>query len=122
MSAVRVFSEPGDSMSAGGSQVRMRKLDKDRKWMWWLLGSIAALQLYFVRELLAALALFALGFLAIAGAIVALYTLQRAWVVTVHRVADSQHPVMIAVRHGIYSVEELARRPFRRPGSEQPAN
>ena len=100
----------------------MRKLDKDRKWMWWLLGSIAALQLYFVRELLAALALFALGFLAIAGAIVALYTLQRAWVVTVHRVADSQHPVMIAVRHGIYSVEELARRPFRRPGSEQPAN
>jgi uncharacterized membrane protein YhaH (DUF805 family) len=100
----------------------MRKLDKDRKWMWWLLGSIAALQLYFVRELLAALALFALGFLAIAGAIVALYTLQRAWAVTVDRVADSQHPVMIAVRHGIYSVEELARRPFRRPGSEQPAN
>jgi len=90
--------------------------------MWWLLGSIAALQLYFVRELLAALALFALGFLAIAGAIVALYTLQRAWAVTVDRVADSQHPVMIAVRHGIYSVEELARRPFRRPGSEQPAN
>jgi uncharacterized membrane protein YhaH (DUF805 family) len=100
----------------------MRKLDKDRKWMWWLLGSIAALQLYFVRELLAALALFALGFVAIAGAIVALYTLQRAWAVTVDRVADSQHPVMIAVRHGIYSVEELARRPFRRPGSEQPAN
>jgi uncharacterized membrane protein YhaH (DUF805 family) len=100
----------------------MRKLDKDRKWMWWMLGSIAALQLYFVRELLAALALFALGFLAIAGAIVALYTLQRAWAVTVDRVADSQHPVMIAVRHGIYSVEELARRPFRRPGSEQPAN
>lgn len=90
--------------------------------MWWMLGSIAALQLYFVRELLAALALFALGFLAIAGAIVALYTLQRAWAVTVDRVADSQHPVMIAVRHGIYSVEELARRPFRRPGSEQPAN
>lgn len=90
--------------------------------MWWMLGSIAALQLYFVRELLAALALFALGFLAIAGAIVALYTLQRVWAVTVDRVADSQHPVMIAVRHGIYSVEELARRPFRRPGSEQPAN
>jgi uncharacterized membrane protein YhaH (DUF805 family) len=100
----------------------MRKLDKDRKWMWWLLGSIAALQLYFVRELLAALALFALGFLAIAGAIVALYTLQRAWAVTVDRVADSRHPVIVAVRHGIYSVEELARRPFRRPGSEQPAN
>jgi len=90
--------------------------------MWWLLGSIAALQLYFVRELLAAFALFALGFLAIAGAIVALYTLQRAWALTVDRVAESRHPVIVAVRHGIYSVEELARRPFRRPGSEQPAN
>lgn len=109
-------------MSAGGSQIRMRKADKSRKWMWWLLGSIAALQLYFVRELLAAFALFALGFLAIAGGVIALYTLHRAWAVTVDRVADSRHPVLVAVRHGIYSVEELARRPFRRPGSEQPAS
>jgi hypothetical protein len=109
-------------MSAAGSQVITRKKDKDRKWMWRLLVSIAALQLYFVRELLAAFALFALGFLAIAGVILGLYTLHRAWAVTVDRVADSQHPVMVALRHGIYSVEELARRPFRRPGSEQPAN
>ncbi len=109
-------------MSAAGSQVKIRKTDKDRKWMWWLLGSIAALQLYFVRELLAVFALFALGFLAIAGAIITLYMLHRAWAVTVDRVADSRHPVVVAVRHGIYSVEELARRPFRRPGSEQPAS
>ena len=109
-------------MSAGGSQIRTRKQDKDRKWMWCLLGVIGALQLYFVRELLAAFALFAMGFLAIAGVIVSLYTLQRAWAVTVDRVADSRHPVMLAVRHGIYSIGELARRPFRRPGSEQPAS
>lgn len=109
-------------MSAGGSQVKLRKLDKDRKWMWWLLSVIAALQLYFVRELLAAFALFALGFLAIAGAVISLYALHRAWAVTVDRVAESRHPVMVAVRHGISSAEELARRPFRRPGSEQPAS
>lgn len=109
-------------MSAVGSQVKMRKADKSRKWMWWLLGSIAALQFYFVREVLAAFALFALGFLAIAGAVISLYALQRAWAVTVDRVADSRHPVMVAVRHGISSAEELARRPFRRPGSEQPAS
>lgn len=109
-------------MSEVGSQVKIRKADKDRKWMWWLLGSIAALQLYFVRELLAAFALFALGFVVIAGVIISLYALQRAWAVTVDRVADSRHPVMVAVRHGIYSVQELARRPFRRPGSEQPAS
>jgi uncharacterized membrane protein YhaH (DUF805 family) len=98
------------------------KPDKDRKWMWWLLGAIAALQVYFVRELLAAFALFAMGFLAIAGLAVGVYTLHRAWAVTVDRFADSRHPVMVAVRHGIDSVEELARRPFRRPGSAQPAN
>jgi hypothetical protein len=96
--------------------------DKARKWMWWLLGGMAALQVYFVRELLAAFALFVMGFLAIAGLGVGVYALQRAWAATVDRVADSRHPVVVALRHRIDSVEELARRPFRRPGSAQPAN
>ena len=108
-------------MSTGGSQIKTKR-DKDRKWMWWLLASIVALQVYFVQELLAAFALFAMAFLAIAGATVSVYVLHRAWAVTVDRVADSQHPAVLAVRHGISSVEDLARRPFRRPGSEQPAN
>ena len=108
-------------MSTGGSQSKTKK-DKNRKWMWWLLGSIAALQVYFVQELLAALALFAMAFLGIAGAMVSAYVLHRAWAVTVDRVADSQHPAMLAFRHGISSVQDMARRPFRRPGSEQPAN
>lgn len=108
-------------MSTGASQIKTKR-DKDRKWMWWLLASIVALQIYFVQELLAAFALFAMAFLAIAGATVSVYMLHRAWAVTVDRVADSQHPAALAVRHGISSVEDLARRPFRRPGSEQPAN
>jgi uncharacterized membrane protein YhaH (DUF805 family) len=108
-------------MSTGGSDSKTQR-DKDRKWMWWLLGTIAALQVYFVQELLAAFALFAMAFLALAGATVGLYMLQRAWAMTVERAADSQHPAMLAVRNGISSVEDLARRPFRRPGSEQPAN
>jgi len=36
--------------------------DHSRKWMWCFLATLLALQLYFVRELLAALFLFALGF------------------------------------------------------------
>ena len=108
-------------MSTGGSQTKINK-DRHRKWMWWLVGSIAAVQVYFVQELLAALALFAVAFLAIAGAVVSLYVLQRGWALTVDRVADSQHPAVVAVRQGISSVEDMARRPFRRPGSEQPAN
>lgn len=114
-----VFGNRGTSMS--GSHSKAQK-DKDRKWMWWLLGGIAALQIYFVQELLAAFALFAMAFLAVAGAVVGLYLLHRGWALTVDRVADSQHPAMLAVRHGISSLEDMARRPFRRPGSEQPAN
>ena len=95
----------------------MKTKDKSRKWMWWFLGSLAAVQLYAVRELLAAFALFAVGFVAIATVVGSLYMLHRAWAVSVERLADSQHPVMVAVRQGIDSVEDLARRPFRRPGS-----
>jgi uncharacterized membrane protein YhaH (DUF805 family) len=100
----------------------MKTKDKSRKWMWWLLGSIAALQTYFVWELLAAFVLFALGFLIIATGVVSLYMLHRMWAVTVDRIADSQHPIMVAVRQGVDSLEDMARRPFRRPGSAQPAN
>jgi hypothetical protein len=85
--------------------------------MWWFLGSLAAVQLYAVRELLAAFALFALGFMAIALVIGSVYMLHRVWGTSVDRLAESQHPIMVAVRQGIYSVEDLARRPFRRPGS-----
>ena len=112
----------GGAEMSGGGRMTAGKRDRDRKWMWWLLASIAALQAYFVRELLAAFALFALGFLAMAGVVFGLYALQRAWAGTVDRIAESRHPVMVAVRHRIDSVEELARRPFRRPGSAQPAN
>lgn len=100
----------------------MNNKDKNRKWMWWLLGTVAVLQLYFVWELLAAFALFALGFFAIAAVVGSIYTLHRIWAVTVDRIADSRHPIMVAVRQGVGSVEDLARRPFRRPGSAQPAN
>lgn len=95
----------------------MKNKDKSRKWMWLFLGSLAAVQLYAVQELLAAFALFALGFIAIALGIGTLYMLHRVWVVSVDRLADSRHPVMVAVRQGVSSVEDLARRPFRRPGS-----
>jgi hypothetical protein len=100
----------------------MKNKDKSRKWMWWLLGTIAVLQVYFVWELLAAFALFALGFLGIAVVVGSLYMLHQVWVVTVDRIAESRHPVMVAVRRGIDGVEDIARRPFRRPGSAQHAS
>jgi len=101
-----------------GNRGKMKTEDKSRKWMWWFLAVVVALQLYVVRELLAVLALFAVGFAAVAFVIGSLYMLHRGWAVAVERVADSRHPVMVAARQGIYTVEDIARRPFRRPGSE----
>jgi hypothetical protein len=96
----------------------MKTKDKSRKWMWGILAGIASLQLYFVWELLAAFALFALGFAAIALVTGCVYMLHRSWTVAVERIADSRHPVMVAARQGMDSVGDMARRPFRRPGSE----
>jgi len=95
----------------------MKNKDKSRKWMWWFLGVVAALQVDFVRELLAAFALFAMGFAAVALAMGSLHMLHRTWATAVERAADSRHPAMVAARQGIDAIEDMARRPFRRPGS-----
>jgi hypothetical protein len=95
----------------------MKIKDSNRKWMWWFLAAVAALQLYFVRELLAAFALFTLAFAGIALVVMSLYMAQKVWEAGVQRVADSQHPVVELARRGANSVEDLVRRPLRRPGS-----
>jgi hypothetical protein len=88
----------------------MKIKDKSRKWMWWFLGVIGAMQLYFVRELLAAFALFALGFGAIAVVIGALYMLHSGWAIAVERLAASQHPVVAYTKWSVNSAEDFARR------------
>jgi hypothetical protein len=95
----------------------MKAKDKSRKWMWMFLAALVSLQMYFVWELLAVFALFAVAFSAIALVIGTMYMLHRGWALGVERIADSQHPVMVATRQGIYTIEDAARRPFRRPGS-----
>jgi len=95
----------------------MKTQDKSRKWMWMFLAALVSLQMYFVWELLAVFALFAVAFAAIGFVVGSLYMLHRGWALAVDRIADSQHPVMVAARHGMYAIEDAARRPFRRPGS-----
>ena len=86
--------------------------------MWLFLLVLAALQLYVVRELLAAFALFVLGFGAIAVCVGFLYFLHKAWEAGVTRVAVSQHPVILTARRSVATIEDWARRPLRRPDSE----
>jgi len=69
--------------------------------MWMFLAALVSLQMYFVWELLAVFALFAVGFAAIAFAVGSLYMLHRGWALAVERIADSRHPVMVAMRQGI---------------------
>jgi len=95
----------------------MKSTDKSRKWMWMFLAALVSLQMYFVWELLAVLALFAVGFAAMAFVAGSLYMLHRGWVLAVDRIADSRHPIMVATRQRVTAIEDAALRPFRRPGS-----
>jgi hypothetical protein len=64
--------------------------DRGRKWMWCFVAALVTLPFYFVRELIAAFALFAIGFAAIAFVIVSLYMLQKGWEVAVARIVGSE--------------------------------
>jgi predicted Co/Zn/Cd cation transporter (cation efflux family) len=99
----------------------MKKTDKSRKWMWWFLAIVGAMQLYFVQELLAAFALFAAVFAVIGSLVVGGYLLHKGWAVAVQRVAESGHPLVSMAKRSADMVEDLARRPLRRPGSEAAA-
>ncbi|HYT22544.1 MAG TPA: hypothetical protein VEW05_20230 [Candidatus Polarisedimenticolia bacterium] len=68
--------------------------DNGRLWLWAFLAVIVTSQLYFVQELLAVFALFALGFATIAFVVASLYMLQHCWERAVVRLADIRRPVM----------------------------
>jgi len=65
-----------------------------RMWLWGFLAVIVMSQLYVVRELLAAFALFALGFATIAFMVASLYLLRHYWELTMARLTDIRRPVM----------------------------
>lgn len=77
-----------------GDAVENKLKDNARKWLWGFLAIVALSQLYFVKELLAAFAIFAIGFVAIACAVVTLYMLHHGWALVVARFADLRQPVM----------------------------
>ena len=55
------------------------------------LAMVAAWQFYFVQELSAAFAFFAIGFAALALVVVSLYMLQKAWELTIAHVFGGKH-------------------------------
>ncbi|HYA98567.1 MAG TPA: hypothetical protein VEH49_10755 [Methylomirabilota bacterium] len=88
--------------------------DKGRKWLWRALAVFAAMQLYFVREILAAYLLFTIGFACLAILVAGIYVLQTAWEGALGYAARYGAPVFSLARRGW----SYAERPFRRPGSQ----
>jgi len=74
--------------------VHTKVKDDSRKWLWGFLAAIVMSQLYVVQELLAAFALFALGFAPIAFVVASLYMFQNCLKLAVARLADIRQPVM----------------------------
>jgi hypothetical protein len=74
--------------------VQTKLKDSGRMWMWGFLAVIVMSQLYVVRELLAAFALFALGFAAIAFVVAGAYMLQNCWELVVVRLVGMRQSVM----------------------------
>jgi len=86
--------------------------------MWVLIAAVAALQLYAVQELLFVYAFFIAGFGALTVFVLVLYFAYKTWEAGVARMLASRHPIFMAARRSVAMVEDLGRRPFRRPGSE----
>ena len=84
---------------------------KARKWLWTGLGAFVALQMYFVRELLAALMLFTGLFIVCALVALVLYLVDRA----------SRWGLGFAGHHAKRAMtvaEEISKKQLRRPRSE----
>jgi hypothetical protein len=84
---------------------------KAKKWLWIGLGVFAALQIYFVRELLVAFMLFTGLFIVCAILALVLYLVDRAsrWGLDV---AGTQ------AKRALSAAEEISKKPLRRPRSE----
>jgi Mg2+/citrate symporter len=92
--------------------------EKARRWMWGFLIALAAMQTYFVQEMLAALFLFTLAFAVFAVIAFAFYLANRASQASLERVEPIARVAARAGRRGYGFVEHISKRPFRRPHSE----
>ena len=91
---------------------------KVRKWMWFGLAALAAAQLYYVQEMLAALLIFSVLFVIASVVALVLYLLDRAG----ESALDWAEPHTVKAAHAIAHqwtfLDEVKKRLLRRPHSE----
>jgi hypothetical protein len=90
---------------------------KARKCMWAGLLALAALQIYFVQELLAALILFAVAFFVIVIAALGLYLVDIAGQRGFSWVGHHSRPAFQLARRGWTLLEDVSRKQLHRPRS-----
>jgi hypothetical protein len=94
MATPTTFAASTEFSMPAGIATRAVTPDRRRVWLWMFLAVVVASQLYFVRELVAAFALFAIAFAAIAAVVAGLYLIVKSWELTVARLASLRQPVM----------------------------
>jgi len=96
----------------------LRRKPKVRKGLFWFLAAVLILQMYFVRELLAAELIFGMGFAVILLFVAIFYLVgtigERGLVLTEAGV----RVIASSARRGYNVIEEISKKPFRHPHSE----
>jgi len=92
--------------------------EKARRGMWIFLIALGAMQTYFVQEMLAALFLFTLAFAVFAVIALAFYLANRASQASLERVEPIARVAARAGRRTYGFIEDVSKKPFRRPHSE----
>lgn len=87
---------------------------KARRWMWVGLASFVALQVYFVREMLAALMLFTGAFVIFVIIALAFYLVDQASQWSLAWAGQHARPALGLVRRGWILAGDLSKKPFRR--------
>jgi 1,4-dihydroxy-2-naphthoate octaprenyltransferase len=91
---------------------------KARKWLWITLGAAAALQVYFVRELMAALFLFSVVFVIVAVAALVFYLFDQVSLWTMDWAEPQTLRAARLARKAFTRAEEVSKKQLHRLRSE----
>ena len=91
---------------------------KARKWLWISLAAVAALQIYFVQELMAAMVLFSVVFAIVAVAAFLLYLFDRASQRTLAWAEPQTKRAARVARRALARAEEVSKKQLHRLRSE----
>lgn len=91
---------------------------KARKWLWIGLAAFAALQIYLVRELVAAMVLFSIMFVVVAIAALVIYLFDRAGQRTLEWAEPQTARAAQAARKALQRAEELSKKQLHRQRSQ----